>query len=112
MLDQAIAFGNFRLEPNGGLMSGAREVRLTPKALELLSFLAGHPGQVITKDELFAAVWHKSEVGDAALVTCIQELRKALRDNARRPRYIETLHRRGYRFIGKAHAARRATAGD
>ncbi|MFZ1197265.1 MAG: winged helix-turn-helix domain-containing protein [Pseudolabrys sp.] len=111
MLDQAIAFGNFRLEPNGGLMSGAREVRLTPKALELLSFLAGHPGQVITKDELFAAVWHKSEVGDAALVTCIQELRKALRDNARRPRYIETLHRRGYRFIGKAHAARRAAAG-
>ncbi|MGA9053671.1 MAG: winged helix-turn-helix domain-containing protein [Pseudolabrys sp.] len=61
MLDQAIAFGNFRLEPYGGLMSGAREVRLTPKALELLSFLAGHPGQVITKDELFAAVWHKSE---------------------------------------------------
>ena len=111
MLDQAISFGNFRLEPNGGLMSGTREVRLTPKALELLSFLAGHPDQVVTKDELFAAVWRKSDMGDAALVTCIQELRKALRDNARRPRYIETLHRRGYRFIGKARAARRAAAG-
>lgn len=82
-------------------MSGTREVRLTPKALKLLSFLAEHPGEVITKDELFAAVWRKSDVGDGALVTCIQELRKALRDNARRPRYIETLHRRGYRFIGK-----------
>jgi len=82
-------------------MAGNREVRLTPKALALLSFLAEHPNEVVTKDELFAAVWPKTDVGDAALVTCIQELRKALRDNARRPRYIETLHRRGYRFIGK-----------
>ncbi|MGA7154729.1 MAG: hypothetical protein WBY84_25505, partial [Pseudolabrys sp.] len=44
MLDQAIAFGNFRLEPNGGLMSGAREVRLTPKALELL-----HEGRIVRR---------------------------------------------------------------
>ena len=81
-------------------MSGDREVRLTPKALALLSFLAERPGEVVTKEELFGAVWPNTTVGDAALVTCIQELRKALRDNARRPRYIETLHRRGYRFIG------------
>ena len=46
-------------------------------------------------------MWPDITVGDAALVTCIQELRKALGDDARRPRYIETLHRRGYRFIGK-----------
>ena len=93
-------------------MSGAREVRLTPKALALLSFLAGRPGEVVTKDELFAAVWPKTEVGDAALVTCIQELRKALRDNARRPRYIETLHRRGYRFIAKLPAVQSPVTQD
>jgi DNA-binding winged helix-turn-helix (wHTH) protein len=100
-LDRPLSFGRFRLEPRGGLMSGAREIRLTPKALALLSFLAGRPGEVVTKEELFGAVWPDTNVGDAALVTCIQELRKALRDNARRPRYIETLHRRGYRFIGE-----------
>ena len=100
-MDRLLSFGRYRLEPRGGLMSGAREIRLTPKALALLSFLAEHPGKVVTKDELFSAVWPDSYVGDAALVTCIQELRKSLNDNARRPRYIETLHRRGYRFIGK-----------
>jgi TolB-like protein len=104
MLDQAISFGQYRLEPRRGLMSGTREVRLTPKALELLSFLARRPSEVIGKDELFAAVWPKADVGDAALVTCIQELRKALEDDARHPRYIETLHRRGYRFIASVPA--------
>jgi DNA-binding winged helix-turn-helix (wHTH) protein len=108
MQDRAISFGQFRIMPRGGLMAGNREVRLTPKALALLSFLAKHPNEVVTKDELFAAVWPNTDVGDAALVTCIQELRKALRDNARRPRYIETLHRRGYRFIGKTSAGQPA----
>jgi TolB-like protein/cytochrome c-type biogenesis protein CcmH/NrfG len=108
MPDRALTFGRYRLEPRGGLMSGAREVHLTPKARALLSFLAERPGEVVTKEELFAAVWPETTVGDAALVTCIQELRKALRDDARKPRYIETLHRRGYRFIGKTSAAARS----
>ncbi len=112
MLHQAISFGHYRLNPRGGLTSGAREVRLTPKALALLSFLAERPGEVVTKDELFAAIWPKTEVGDAALVTCVQELRKALRDNARRPRYIETLHRRGYRFIAKVPKTQRPAHKD
>ena len=63
MLHQAISFGHYRLNPRGGLTSGAREVRLTPKALALLSFLAERPGEVVTKDELFAAIWPKTEVG-------------------------------------------------
>src|SRR3954470_11303162 len=101
MPDRALAFGRYRLEPRRGLMSGTREVKLTPKALALLSYLTERPGEVVTKDELFSALWPETAVGDAALVTCIQELRSALRDDARQPRYIETLHRRGYRFIGK-----------
>jgi TolB-like protein len=105
MLDRTLTFGRFSLDPRGGLMSGARRVRLTPKALALLSFMAGRPNEVIPKEELFDAVWPEVTVGDAALVTCIQEVRKALGDDARRPRYIETLHRRGYRFIGKPAAA-------
>jgi TolB-like protein len=101
MLDRTLTFARYRIEPRGGLMSGNREVRLTPKALALLTYLAQRPGEVVSKQELFRAVWRNVTVGDAALVTCIQELRRALRDNARRPRYIETLHRRGYRFIAE-----------
>jgi TolB-like protein/Tfp pilus assembly protein PilF len=108
MLDRTLTFGRYRLEPQGGLMSGAREIRLTPKALALLTFLAERPGKVISKEELFGALWPGVAVGDAALVTCIQELRKALRDNARHPRYIETLHRRGYRFIAELASAPKA----
>lgn len=111
MQDQPISFGQYRIVPRVGLMAGNREVRLTPKALALLSFLAEHANEVVSKDELFAALWPKTDVGDAALVTCIQELRKALRDNARRPRYIETLHRRGYRFIAKSPEARKPGSG-
>ena len=112
MPDPALTFGRYRLEPRVGLMSGDREVRLTPKALALLSYIAGRPGEVITKQELFGAVWPEVTVGDAALVTCIQELRKALGDDARRPRYIETLHRRGYRFIGKPAPVRKPATGE
>ena len=112
MPDRALTFGRYRLDRRVGLMSGAREVKLTPKALALLSFLAERPGEVFTKDELFAAVWPETTVGDAALVTCIQELRKALRDDARQPRYIETLHRRGYRFIAKTSPAGSQAAAD
>ena len=53
----------------------------------------------MSKDELFAQVWRGTVVSDDALVTCIQELRKALGDDAKNPRFIETRHRRGYRFV-------------
>src|SRR3954462_2950441 len=91
-------------------MFGAREGKITPKAWALLSCLAERPGEVVTKDELFAALWPDTTVGDAALVTCIQELRSALKDDARQPRYVETLHRRGYRFIGKPTPAEKDQA--
>jgi TolB-like protein len=112
MLDRTLTFGRYRLDPRGGLMSGTRGVRLTPKALTLLSYMAGRPNEVIPKEELFAAVWPEVTVGDAALVTCIQEIRRALGDDARQPRYIETLHRRGYRFIGKLAAQLPAATGE
>jgi DNA-binding winged helix-turn-helix (wHTH) protein/tetratricopeptide (TPR) repeat protein len=99
LLDQAISFGPYRLDPRGTLTRGKRRIRLAPKAFALLCCLARHKGRVVTKDELFDALWPDTPVGDAALVTCVQELRRALKDDARRPRYIETLHRRGYRFI-------------
>src|SRR6476646_4909564 len=112
MSERTLTFGRYRLEPQSGLMSGDRNVHLTPKALALLSFIANRPGEVVTKEQLFGAVWPEVNVGDAALVTCIQELRRALKDDARHPRYIETLHRRGYRFVGKMAVTTPNTAFD
>src|SRR5262249_22829908 len=71
------------------------------KAAAVLRCLTERAGQVVSKEELFAAVWPDTVVSDAALTTCIQEVRQALHDNARHPRYIETVHRRGFRFLEK-----------
>lgn len=98
-LQQRLRFGPFELDPRVGLKRGNRLLRLTPKALAVIAELATRPGEVVTKDELFEAVWPDTTVSDAALVTCIQEIRQALRDNVARPRFIETVHRRGYRFL-------------
>jgi DNA-binding winged helix-turn-helix (wHTH) protein len=97
--DGSVRFGPYQLHPIQGLSRGSAEVRLTPKALAVLQALAGQAGRVVTKDELFRTVWPDAAVSDATLSSCILELRKALGDNARQPRYIETLHRRGFRFI-------------
>ncbi len=98
-LDQSIRFGRYQLHPAQGLMRGKREIRLTPKSLRVLCVLAARSGQVVSKEELFRAAWPKSAVTDATLISCIQELRKALNDDARSPSYIETVHRRGFRFL-------------
>jgi len=58
-----------------------------------------HAGQLVTKDALFAAVWPETIVSETALTNCIGELRRALQDEPRQPRFIETVHRRGYRFL-------------
>ena len=58
-------------------------------------------GQPVTKEDLFNSVWDGVSVGDDALTSCIQELRKALADDAKKPRFIETRHRRGYQFVAQ-----------
>ena len=98
-----IRFGGFRFEVGPGrLWSGIREIRLTPKAAAVLRLLLTRAGQLVSKEELFASVWSDAAVRDDALTSCIQELRRALEDDARQPRFIETRHRRGYRFVAAA----------
>src|SRR5262245_7949986 len=104
-MGQEIGFGRHRFDPQSGrLWTGQREVKLTPRAAAVLAVLIGRAGQVVARAELFRAVWGDTVVGDAALTTCIQELRGALDDDARRPRFIETRHRRGYRFVAPVAA--------
>ena len=74
------------------------EIRLTPKAFAVLRTLLDQPGQLVPKEEFFRQVWAGTVVSEAALTVCIRELRRALRDDARQPRYIETLHGRGFRL--------------
>jgi DNA-binding winged helix-turn-helix (wHTH) protein/predicted ATPase len=83
----------------GELLHAGRTVKVTLKSMHVLLALAQRAGEVVTKDDLFRTVWKDRVVSDAALTSCIQELRDALQDEARRPRYIETLHRRGYRLL-------------
>ena len=67
----------------------------------MLNQLVGRSGQLVTKEELLAAVWPDTFVGDAVLKVAIRQLRDALADDAKAPAFIETAHRRGYRFIGR-----------
>jgi len=105
-MEQGVTFGDYRFDfETGRLWSGEREVRLTPKASAVLKVLVTHAGKPVTKEELFAAVWNGTAVSDDALTSCIQELRKALADDSRQPRFIETRHRRGYRFVAQISGA-------
>ena len=99
-MEQGVNFGDYRFDfETGRLWSGEREVRLTPKASAVLKVLVTHAGEPVTKEELFASVWNGTIVSDDALTSCIQELRRALADDSKQPRFIETRHRRGYRFV-------------
>src|SRR5262245_52482503 len=99
-MEQDVSFGRYRFEfETARLWSGESEVRLTPKASAVLKGLVTNAGKPVSKEELFASVWNGTAVTDDALTTCIQELRKALADNVKQPRFIETRHRRGYRFV-------------
>lgn len=93
-------FGSFRLDvTNECLRRGKEEIRLRPKAFTVLRYLVEHPGQLVTKDMLFQTIWPKVYVNEAVLSQNIKEIRKALRDKPKKPHFIETMHRRGYRFI-------------
>jgi DNA-binding winged helix-turn-helix (wHTH) protein len=95
------SFGPFDLdEADARLLRDGRPLALTPKAFSVLCALARQPGQLMTKDALLDAVWGHRHVSESVLKTTISELRAALGDDARSPRYIETASRRGYRFIG------------
>ena len=99
-MSQSLGFGEFRFQPDTGqLWLRGEEVRLTPKAADVLRILVSHAGAPVSKGDLFASVWPDVAVTDDALTTCIQELRRLLGDDAKRPQFIETRHRRGYQFI-------------
>src|SRR5262245_9657050 len=97
-------FADFKFDPlNQCVWRGTVRLNLTPKAFAVFDHLIAHRSRLVTKEELLTQLWPDSYVSDSVLKVCVREIRKALDDDPAAPRFIETLHRRGYRFIAPIH---------
>jgi len=97
---QPFSVGAWRVNPDLGVLTrGESHKRLQPKVMEVLSCLVERSGDLVTREELLSRVWGERAVSDEPLTRCIAELRSAFEDSARKPQYIETLPKRGYRLI-------------
>ena len=100
--EQQIVFGKFRLDlVNECLWCESRAIAIPPKEFAVLLYLVRNPGRLVTKDELIEAVWPETNVTDGVLKVSIRKIRATLDDDPKSPQFIETAHRRGYRFIGQ-----------
>jgi DNA-binding winged helix-turn-helix (wHTH) protein len=111
--DRRLTFEGFSLDlANENLLHSGEAVALTPKAFAVLRRLIEDGGQLVTKEELLRAGWAKTHVSDGVLKVIILEIRRALGDDPVAPRFIETVPRRGYRFIApRTRPARVPAAG-
>src|ERR1051325_9284054 len=100
-------FFPFRLDPVNQCLwrhsgSGQPErILLTPSEFGVLDLLVAHAGQLVTHRQLLDAVWPQTAIEPQAVKSKVFRLRRALDDDPRQPRFIETVSRRGYRFVGK-----------
>jgi DNA-binding winged helix-turn-helix (wHTH) protein len=93
-------FGPFRLDlTTESLWRDEVLLPLPPKPFAVLAYLVVHAGQVVSKETLLEAVWPNTAVTEGVLKTCLGQIRQVLGETARAPRYIATVHRRGYRFV-------------
>ncbi len=86
------------------LTRGDTVIQVSPKIIDLLLYLVARPSALVTKDELFKALWPDVAVTDNALTQAVSELRQALGDDPSNPKYVQTVARRGYRFIATVNA--------
>lgn len=90
---------------NFSVKKAGQAITLTPRAFDVLFFLINHAGRVVEKQEIFDAVWKETFVSDNALTKIVKELRHVLGDSAENPTVIETIPKRGYRFIAQIENA-------
>lgn len=108
--EQSLRFEEFELQPaNGRLLRRGRPVDIEPKAFDLLVLLTREPGRLVEKEKILEAVWNGAFVTDNALTRTVARLRKALGDPAREPRFVETVHTRGYRFLAEVEVVEEPT---
>ena len=97
-----LRFGDFQLATESGeLQRGGEPVKLQPQPAKLLQYLAERSGQAVSRPELQAHLWGEKQFVDSeqGLNYCIKSIRRALGDSADSPTYLETIPRRGYRFL-------------
>ena len=95
-----MSFNDFAIDVDTSiLLKAGKKVPLGPRPFEVLLYMLENRGRVVTKQELFEQIWGNDFVTDAALTQVIKEIRSALGDDARSPRYVRTVHRKGYQFI-------------
>ncbi|HEY3738458.1 MAG TPA: tetratricopeptide repeat protein [Bryobacteraceae bacterium] len=94
----------------GVLIRDGSELHLKPRAFQLLLHLIGARDRLVPKEELMSLLWKDAVVTDDVLTQCVGELRRTLRDDARNPRYLKTVPKRGYRFIADVEEVRPALA--
>ncbi len=105
-------FDNVQVDVQNLRVTVGTEIRpLEPKSFRLLVFLVENPGRALTKDEIMASVWPGAFVSDNSLARAITQIRKALDDDPKTPRYIETVPTVGYRFVGECRQEQAAVAG-
>ena len=111
--DQRVRFGVFELDQRSGeLRRNGSRVKLQEQPLQVLQALLQHPGTVVSREELRQRVWPADTFVDfdRGLYSTLARLRDALNDSAESPRYIETVPRRGYRFIAPIETGAPAAA--
>src|SRR5688572_7460902 len=105
-----VRFGPFRFDRANRLLSrDGVELTVPPRALGVLEFLLDRRDKVVTKQALIDAVWNGTIVSETSLTEAISLLRQTLEDDSQAPKYIQTLHRRGYRFIAPLTFEQEAT---
>jgi pimeloyl-ACP methyl ester carboxylesterase len=110
---ERISFPPFQLDLSAGRLScGPKPLDLPPKAFGVLRYLAERPGQLVSKEELLQGIWPDVHVSSDVLKVTIAEIRRVLDDPCREPRFIETAHRRGYRFVGRTEKSAPALASE
>lgn len=99
-----LAFDDVVVDAENYRVYKAGELRpIGPRAFDLLLYFLSHRGRVITKEELVERVWHGVAVTDNALTRAVKDLRRVTGDDARTPKHVETVSRRGYRFVADVH---------
>ena len=101
-----LSIGDWQVDPDANeLVRDGRAVRVEPKVMQVLLRLADRPGAVVSREELLDRVWPAVVVGDEALTQTIIKLRRALGDDPRRPAFVETIAKSGYRLIAPVSRA-------
>jgi len=101
-----VSFGRFAFDPHARLLRREGvEVPLPPRVLGVLELLLARPGDIVPRRELMETVWKDAFVTDTSLAEAVSFLRQALGDDPQSPTYIQTVHRRGYRFLPSVDAA-------